>query len=133
MKLFKVVKEIRSRKGVLHFKRWVIFGNSKFEIYLHYFSKADEDFHLHDHPWNFFSFILYGGYVEKTEKGFNEKKPFSFSINKAEHKHKIVKLLKKKCISIVIAGPRIREWGYQTEDGWMNNIDYRKWKKNRKN
>jgi len=36
-------------------------GNS---VLLHYFARGDDDQSLHDHPWNFTTRILAGGYIE---------------------------------------------------------------------
>ena len=64
--MFKLVKEIRSKKGELHFKRWRILSTPWFNIFLHFINRADEDKDLHDHPWSFWSIILKGGYIEFT-------------------------------------------------------------------
>ena len=39
--------------------------NFPFNIFLHKFLKSDSE-DLHDHPWNFISIILWGGYWEYT-------------------------------------------------------------------
>lgn len=60
----KPVREIRSKENVLHFRRWQILALPWGTLYLHHIARADQDEHLHNHPWNFTSLILKGGYVE---------------------------------------------------------------------
>lgn len=63
-KLF-LIKEIKSKLGILHFQRWRIVQTPWFSIYIHRIFREDEDQHCHSHPWSFVSFILNGSYTEK--------------------------------------------------------------------
>ena len=65
MKLFQWVKEIRSKDGVLHFKRFAIIETSIFAVYIHKIYEADKDPYMHSHPWNFFGIVLKGSYTEQ--------------------------------------------------------------------
>lgn len=127
-KLF-LIREIKSQKGVIHFRRWRLISTPWFSIFIHEINEPDKDAHMHDHPWNFIGIILKGGYVELTENGEAHKSWISF--NKAEKFHKI-KSLYCKTYTMVITGSRYREWGYNTENGWLDNITYRILKNNRK-
>lgn len=64
--------------------RWWLFGTSKtldnhgnpqprrpfgYSFYLHCFLRSDDDRALHDHPWNFVSLLLFGGYKEHRDEG----------------------------------------------------------------
>ena len=129
MKLFKKVKEIKSKKsGEIHFRRYAIIETKPFSIYLHYFTRCDKDLHEHDHPWNFFLIILKGGYIEKSNGNYKMKTPLSMGYFKAEHSHQIVELNKKSSWSLAFVGRRKREWGYNTENGWVDNKTYREMK-----
>lgn len=82
MKLFRKVKTITSKSGAVHFERWAIIETKWFAWYLHKIQKEDQD-HMHSHPWNFFSIILKGSYLEEVQKNpnsretiLNLKKPF---------------------------------------------------------
>lgn len=145
-KLF-LVKEIKSKEGVLHFQRYRFFQSKKFAIYLHFIAKSDEDKHPHNHPWNFVSIILKGGYIEslwKYDTVYNVSgipnchyngyfitkyvrklwKNF-IAIRDAESYHKIELLA--PTWTLVFTGPRrLDEWGYLTESGFQNHIEYRK-------
>lgn len=133
--MFKLVKEIRSKQGELHFKRWRIWSTKWFNIYLHFINKADEDKHLHDHPWSFWSIILKGAYIELLgEEGqytpsrqiYRGWLNMSYRTKKVPH---MIGAVVKPTYSLVITGPGSREWGYTTEDGWKNHSQYREEKR----
>jgi hypothetical protein len=137
-KLF-LVKEISSRYGEVHFRRYRIISSPWFNIYIHHILKSDEDLHPHSHPFDFISIILYGGYEEVRHINTSNRlidylgvktivKWFtSFKYNEF---HKI-KLLKNSCVTLVFTGPRItKDWGYLTEKGFIQHEEYRKRKNN---
>ncbi len=102
-------------------------------IYLHHICMSDMDRHLHDHPWAFLSIILDGGYTEEVphktkglpELSRNVRRRFSVALRKATALHRVRLHGDEEPIwSLVFAGPRIREWGYQTEDGWVDEKTY---------
>lgn len=56
-------KEIIGRDGQdVYMTRWHLIPN---RLYLHKMSRPDMDPWLHDHPFSFRSFVLWGGYVEE--------------------------------------------------------------------
>lgn len=125
MILFKTVKEIRSKAGILHFKRFAIIESKYLSIYLHTFTQPDKDLYEHDHPWDFLLLILKGGYKEQISNKLYKRLPGFIKFIKAEHRHKIVKLNDKVSISLAICGERRREWGYHTDNGWIKNDEFR--------
>ena len=128
-----LIKEIKSKEGVVHFRRWRLLSLPWFSIYIHGIYKEDLDKNLHDHPWNIFTLILYGGYYEKTRKKTVLRKPGNYAYRKANKPHKIEKLYKPITYTLAIVGPRKRTWGYQLEGGWwIDNKAYRKIKTNEK-
>ena len=102
-----------------YLKRWRIFDNKWFGVYLHKFESSDPDRHFHDHPFNFTSYILWGGYWEHTPSGVGFFLAGQRNKKKAEDCHK-VELIGKSCWTLVIRGNRRREWGFHTEDGWVD-------------
>jgi hypothetical protein len=38
-------------------------------IRVHHILRADQDMHLHDHPWNARTIVLIGGYIEERDDG----------------------------------------------------------------
>lgn len=95
-----------------------------FNIFLHKFIKSDPD-ELHDHPWNYRTLILSGGYWEYTEKGKFWRGPLSYRFSPAKSLHRIE--LDKNisyCWTLFMPGKRCREWGFKTDDGWVHNDKY---------
>ena len=126
----RLIKEIVSKIGNRHFRRWSIVSTPLFNIYVHCIERSDEDPDPHDHPWNFISVILKGAYLEsvKTLHGdcniFLRKRGniFFHSLNRA---HKIT-ILNGPVWTLVFTGKRKEdEWGYHTEYGWVDNKSYR--------
>lgn len=143
-KLF-LIKEIKSQLGELHFQRYRIIETKWFNIYVHYIAKSDEDKHMHDHPWDFISIILWGGYaeilkkvwwkttneIEKIEYNVKTYKPISIIHRPANDFHQITLL--KPTFTLVFTGPRKRTWGYLTVSDWtgykwIDNVTYRNMK-----
>jgi hypothetical protein len=132
-----LIREIRSKTGALHFRRWSLLNTRWGSLYIHQIARSDEDLHMHDHPWDFWSLILRGGY---TEQAMPEGKDFLILTNcvpgtlvmrKAKDFHRI-KLLNPldSTWSLVWTGSRIHEpWGYHTFDGWVSNQEYRRMKR----
>lgn len=88
-KLFKTKKIISGGKVFL--RRLSIYLK-KGSLKIHIIQNDDMDEH-HSHPWDFESFILFGGYVEETIDDFGNKRTEDFrigDINKKKHyeKHK---------------------------------------------
>ena len=130
MKFFKKVKEIRSRKGELHFQRYAIVECDAFAVYIHKIYKRDQDAHLHDHPWNFIGMVLGGEYYElhsdKEGGEFTLRRPFVPKLIKAtEYYHKIASIAKGPVTTLVIRGRRIHDWGYRTSEGFIEASEYR--------
>jgi hypothetical protein len=62
---------------------------------------------LHSHPWNFFSFILWGGYyetlVEETGVTTHTRKPGFFCFRTMNQYH-IIKPIKKYAVTLFVRG-----------------------------
>lgn len=130
-KLF-LEKEIMSRQGVLHFRRWRIISTPWFGIYIHRIYKADDDKYLHDHPWDYWSMVLTGSYNEQTETLIrpghakeNMLIPGSCNSRMAEQFHKIKSLNTKSVTTLFVTGKRRRDWGYKVGKYWVHNEYYR--------
>jgi hypothetical protein len=88
-----------------------------FGIYLHRFDGPDPRPTLHDHPWNFTSIVLRGGYIERRLN------PFTMTVNE-HHRvrwvnrlrigeaHAITELLGVPTWTVMLVGRRRRTWGY---------------------
>lgn len=111
--------------------RWFLIPrNPWFNIYLHKFLRDDDDRALHDHPWSFLSIMIRGDYIEFRETGFSIRCAPSIAFRRATDRHR-VKLFKdgdksEPCWTIVITGPKKREWGFWCPKGfvpWTKFVD----------
>lgn len=91
---------------------------------LHFFTGVDRG-GPHDHPWDFTSKILVGGYVERVYTPHDDGTWSSELIRRevddvfdvrAEHIHEIVELPRGICQTMVLAGPSRRETRFRKFD-----------------
>lgn len=88
---------------------------------------------LHDHPWNFWSLILWRGYIEtracqgdyanqtETCRVF----PGMILRRRTWDVHRVQLVNDKPAVSLVWRGPHRRDWGFHTPDqGW---VQHNKW------
>lgn len=132
-KLF-LVKEICSKQGVVHFRRYRLLQTPWFAFYIHQICQSDSDKDMHDHPWNFLSLILKGAYREasKLYPDFNsivqrDCNPGNIISHSRMDAHQIT-LLTKVVWTLVFTFGRRSIWGYQTPQGWIRHDEYRKLK-----
>ena len=92
-----------------------------FNIYLHKILLSDEPI-LHDHPWNWATLIIRGGYYEHTSEGTFWRGPGNFRTHKSTDSHWLELKDEKPCWTLFWHGERTRTWGFVTENGWK---DYR--------
>lgn len=110
-----------------------------FNVLLHHFCRSDKD-SFHDHPWNWMSIVLKGGYFEyrptysasgdRVGLSANWRKPGSVAIRKATDLHYVIlnpKLANNQEVwTLFFIGHRFREWGFiDPETGeWMQWEQY---------
>lgn len=132
-----LIKEIKSNSGELHFRRYRIFSTPWFKIFIHRIYKSDEDKHMHTHPWNFVTIILSGNYKEcVVQEWYSEhvlsgeqwenRKKFRPYFHKAGFAHKLY--LNSPVTTLVFCFGKNKKWGYVTDDGIIDNSDYRRLK-----
>lgn len=132
--------EIKNKKGELHFRRYGI-KTPWFGIFLHFIYKADEEKHLHDHPWNYVSLCLYGHFTEEYNNPkfnvqpcvpviYQDCRAGKIIIREAKRFHKIHKLYSKVVCTLFLTGSEKRNWGYWLDDNtWVDHETYRKMKR----
>lgn len=116
-------RTIQRNDGAPYLIRYYILRTPWFRIRLHNILLSDYDC-LHDHPWNFISLILWGGYGEMFN---DEEKPREHSMGKvlfrkAEDKHRLI--VNKPAWTLVFMLKRRREWGFFTKKGWVEFWKY---------
>ena len=153
MKIFPKV-ELRGPDGDLYLTRWVLFNRFGFKIFLHHIHRSDWDRHLHDHPWPFVSFLLKGSYSEWTqmdpgkiqalrEVWYDTFPEFSRPPDTKPKSNylfsRVVRWINLKLDptvphrlqldngpvwSLVFIGRKVRSWGFHTEDGFVDYVEY---------
>lgn len=111
--------------------------NFPFNIFLHHFLKSDPD-EVHDHPWNYTTIVVKGGYYEWIPQ-FNNAGQKIGEIAKwrgrghirrcrAESYHRIELDSSVDCWTIFIPGMQKREWGFLARNGrvntWVQHEEY---------
>lgn len=129
-----LVKEIISKEGIVHFRRYRLLSTPWFNLYLHQILKSDEDRHFHDHPWSFRSYILRGSYEEQfrcppdfNATHYRRYRRYDLVRHPAEDVHSLT-LVTPEVWTLVLTSGRARVWGYQTEQGWIDFKTYRQLK-----
>jgi hypothetical protein len=97
--------------------------NFPFNIFLHKFHKSDPD-DLHDHPWNYMTFIVKGGYWEYTPEGKFWRGAGHFRRCTAESYHRIELEPGVECWTIFMPGKQRRDWGFDMEGHWIQHEEY---------
>jgi hypothetical protein len=92
-----------------------------FAICLHWIHRADAEPHEHDHPVSFLSLILRGSYVERRAGKFRAR--VWMNAVRATDTHRIL-WVASNTLTLCLMGPKVREWGYHTPDGWVCWKDY---------
>lgn len=123
----KLVKEIRSKEGVLHFRRFKVFSLPFFSIYVHHIFHEDQDKHEHTHPWNFISFVLSGCYIESSNDNTKTRSDCTnrLAFSSRYRPHKILKVVEPVRTLVITFGNR-HPWFYKLGDErWVTNRVYR--------
>ena len=125
-------KTTLKREGKPYLVRITLFSCPWFSIKLHKALMSDPAI-PHDHPWNYMSIILWGGYWEETlqqgiaaaETSYIIKKwygPGSILFRKGDKFHKLIIPEGKFSLSLIFTGRKWREWGfYDFYKGWRSH------------
>jgi quercetin dioxygenase-like cupin family protein len=106
--------------GGTYMDRWyVIPRNAGSNLYLHCLKQSDEPI-MHDHPWNSTSYIIAGGFTEHTPEGSFLRSPGDIVQRKAEDLHWLELQPGYQSVSLFFTGPKIRDWGFQCGDRWVD-------------
>lgn len=110
-------------------ERWRLLQTPRFGVYVHFIHREDLDPVPHDHPWQFWSLVLRGGYTEylypdarvSGDNVLHGYGRWSFHRFPQRSAHRIVSV-QRKTITLVVVGRKTRTWGFW-HDGTFT--DYR--------
>jgi hypothetical protein len=123
---------------------WKPKNKGRGRIYLHHIVASDHDRALHDHPWNFLSIILWGGYFEVADirqiplhdEGWetwassqlgqkNKWHGVGSVLNRgAGWRHRVIVPPGKTAWSLVFTSAKVKSWGF-----FMKDDSFCPWKK----
>lgn len=112
----------KTNPELVYLRRLRVIQTPWWAVYVHWINEPDTDRDPHDHPWNFWSFILRGGYTEviyerlhpiHTEQTWRQYSWHRMPITKA---HSITSV-EPGLMTLVITGRRVRTWCFWTEEG----------------
>lgn len=104
---------IRSGRPVVNMIRYYLLKTPWFELYLHQFMDTDDPLY-HDHPWNFYTLIVRGGYHEEMPQSSRLLSPGRLIYRRADHIHRVVipDTLRGKVWTLVLTGRRFHAWRF---------------------
>lgn len=107
---------------------WWLPRNRFFNVYVHCVLKDDDDRALHDHPWASLSLMVENGLMEvyldrsgQTRVRWIEAGQWVF--RRARFAHRLV-VRGAPAVTIFIAGPTVRRWGFHCPKGWVHWKDF---------
>lgn len=135
--LYRDIKELRGYTyKTKYLIRYTLLSCKFFTIKIHKALISDPN-EPHDHPWNYLSIILKGGYWEEIivsevvhtnistmERLYSNRittkwyKPGSILYRKGDRLHKLIIPEGKSCISLIFTFKKWRKWGYLKEGSW---------------
>ena len=111
--------------SLVYLRRLILFKTPLCAVYLHWIYTADKDRHPHNHPMNFLSLILHGGYSQ-----FKKRDVWShhrwFNLMKKDQFHQITELDRVPCLTLMLCGRRTQDWGFMTRAGFVDQTTYRR-------
>jgi hypothetical protein len=129
----------RADPELVYLRRFRVFQTPYVALYVHWIMTPDTDRDPHDHPWNFFSFILRGGYTERLWEtttwpaGRTESQRISyirrwnrFTLHRMPRHlaHKIISA-DTGLVTVILTGRRQGSWGFWTPGGFIDQKPYR--------
>lgn len=110
-------------------------------IMLHWILRPDRSRDLHDHPVSFLSLVLRGSYIELVpvatattytegvirERIYTDRRYIRWlNFKRATDAHCITEVFGPRgALTLVFAGPKVRQWGFYTKEGWIPWPDYK--------
>jgi len=108
------VMNTRAIENNAFLNKW--FWWASFRLTVHNTLRSDEDSALHDHPWVWASWILSGGYIERTLEGDFVRNPGHLRFRSHRAFHSLIldpaHIEQKEVWSIFFMGPHRHQWGF---------------------
>ena len=113
---------ISSEEAGEYMRRYHLKYSKLTSIRFHHILASDPQRDLHNHPWDFISVILSGGYTEHTPDGSIRYDAPCVIRRPAEQFHRLE--LDGDAWTYVVTGRVKQRWGFQTDRGWIPHDQY---------
>ncbi len=114
-------EELPCATGV-YMRRWYI-ETPWFSIRLHHWLTGDDTRAHHDHPWDFLTLVLFGGYTDCSADKAERMTLGRLAFRRATHRH-TVKVDPGGCWTLLLTGPKLRYWGFWVKDKFVKANKY---------
>lgn len=120
--------------GDVYMRRWILWVHWLGMLRVHNILRSGAGRALHDHPFDFVTFIWWGGYTEITQSSRRRRRlrltrrryrAPTILFRRAEMPHRIEIEPGGSAWTFLITGPIRREWGLLTDAGWVSHRDYK--------
>ena len=115
---------LRRPDGVIYLDRWG-WECRFFGVFVHRMDGPDPGRDLHDHPWTFWSFVAKGGYCEDRaaqrdpdKTTLHGRSRWSVKVMRLDECHSVT-VVDAPTWTIVLHGPKRRDWGFYVDGKWM--------------
>lgn len=120
-KLFNHVRILDISQSTLYLERWSMrlpFGCS---IKVHHILRPDDDRCQHNHPWSFWTFVLWGGYIEQVAEHNvrHHMKWLHGAWRPHGFRHRIIELPRGHSWTLILVGKTQSTWGFFTQAGFV--------------
>jgi len=106
-----------SERGVDYMRRYYVRNSRAESVRLHHILSSDPGTALHDHPWDYATAIVRGGYTELTAGGVARYEAPCVLVRRAEDAHRLI--LDGEAWTFIVCGRLRRKWGFHTPGGWV--------------
>lgn len=105
-------------------RRYMIFQGERFGVYVHRIYRPDADRDCHNHPWQFRTLVLRGGYTELVRRHVGSlqetltarmHRPGSTHAMPVDAFHQLVEVAPNTW-TLLLVGPKVHEWGFWVTD-----------------
>src|SRR5205085_165249 len=121
----------------LYMERFVLFETRWLSARLHNIASADFDRDMHDHPWNFASVVLQGGYTEERPprnespqwngyvevRSSSRRAAGSVAFRRALDRH-LISAVDANTWTLFVYGRKLHWWGFYTRHGKLHWREY---------
>lgn len=90
------------------------------QLRIHHIRLADAGRELHDHPFDFVSFILNGAYIEERPDTMRLRRRFSIGFRRAKDLHRITETYGNVWTLVLVSRIK-RRWGFVVDGVWTPN------------